>query len=303
MKNKLTFYFTLLILLSCTSRQSSDVVLDLNAYKSEIEQWHQHRIEDLKSNNGWLNLAGLFWLKEGVNTFGSDESNDIVFPKSKIPAKAGIFHLHNGMVTMTTLPEIEIRANDKPIKTGVVFHSDSTRHPKLTYGSLQWFIIKRDNQFGIRLRDLQSAVVEQFHGIDRYEIDPEFHVEAVLEIPSSLTKIDITNVLGQTTSQDSPGTLIFTIKGKQYRLDALEEDDELFVIFGDPTNENETYPSGRYLYANRPGADGKTFLDFNKAHNPPCAFTPFATCPLPPTQNVLPIAITAGEKKYKGYTH
>lgn len=301
---KLTGYFLLaFMIVSCNSKQSSEVDFDLNAYKTEIEQWHQKRIADLKSANGWLNLAGLFWLKEGVSTFGSDESNDIVFPKNKIPAKAGLFLLQNGVVTITSLPAVEIFSNEKPIKTGVIFHSDSTRQPKLAYGSLQWFIIKRDNQFGVRLRDMESTTVTEFQGIGRYEIDPEFRAEAILETSSAPKKIDITNVLGQTTAQDSPGTLVFTIKGKEYRLDALEEGEELFVIFGDPTNEKETYPSGRYVYAAKPGADGKTILDFNKACNPPCAFTPFATCPLPPSQNVLPIAITVGEKNFKGYTH
>jgi len=299
----LAYFFLTLLILGCNSKKSTEVTVNLPAYKSEIEQWHQKRVEDLKSTNGWLNLAGLFWLKEGVSTFGSDDSNDIVFPKDKIPSKAGIFLLQNGIVTMTTLPDVEIKSDEKPMKTGVIFHPDSTRQPKLSHGSLHWFIIKRDNQFGVRLRDMESTTVKEFHGIERYDVDPEFRTEAMLEIPTSPKKIDITNVLGQTTAQESPGTLVFAINDKEYRLDALLEGEELFVIFGDPTNEKETYPSGRYLYAKKPGADGKTILDFNKAYNPPCAFTPFATCPLPPSQNVLPIAITAGEKNYKGYTH
>lgn len=301
---KITYYFLLAFaIVSCSSKKSNEVILDLNAYKAEIDQWHEGRIESLKSSDGWLNLAGLFWLKDGVSTFGSDESNDLVFPKDKIPAKAGMFLLNNGVVSLTALPDVEILAGEKPFKTGMIFHSDSMRQPKLSYGSLQWFIIKRDNQFGVRLRDLESTTVTAFHGIERYEVNPEFRTEAALEVPSTPKRIDITNVLGQTTAQESPGTLVFTMNDKEYRLDALLEDEELFVIFGDPTNANETYPSGRYLYAKKPGVDGKTILDFNKAYNPPCAFTPFATCPLPPVQNVLPIAITAGEKNYKGYTH
>jgi uncharacterized protein len=296
-----SIYFFLL-LMSCSQSKKAEVT-NIEAYKNELDRWHQKRIEDLRSPDGWLNLAGLFWLKEGISTFGSDDNNDIVFPKDKIPAKAGLFLLQNGVVTMTTLPEVEIFSDDEPIKTGVIFDAEKKGQPKLSYGSLQWFIIKRDNQFGIRLRDLKSTTVEEFQGIERYQVDTEFRVEAILEIPSAPKKIDITNVLGQTSSQESPGTLVFTIKGKEYKLDAIEESDDLFVIFGDPTNERETYPSGRYLYANKPGFDGKTILDFNKAYNPPCAFTPYATCPLPPSQNVLPIAITAGEKNFKGYKH
>jgi len=294
--------YAFLLLVSCSQDRKAKEI-DRVAYKIEMDQWHQKRIEYLKSPDGWLNLAGLFWLKEGISTFGSDESNDIVFPKDKIPSKAGLLLLQNGVVTMTTLPEVEVFSDEELIKSGVIFHSDSTRQPKLSHGTLQWFIIKRDNQFGIRLRDLKSTAVEEFQGIESYEVNPEFRMEAILEIPSIQKKIDITNVLGQTTAQHSPGTLVFTMKGKEFKLDALEEGDELFVIFGDPTNEHETYPSGRYIYADKPGPDGKTILDFNKAFNPPCAFTPYATCPLPPAQNVLPIAITAGEKKFNGYKH
>ncbi len=292
-----------LVIGSCTTKKQEEPPLDVVAYKAGIETWHQERIESLKGNNGWLNLAGLFWLKEGVSTFGSKDSNDLVFPKDKISGKAGVFLLQNGIVTMTALPEVVILANEQPVKSAVVFHPDSTRQPKLAYGSLQWFIIKRDDQYGIRLRDLKSSAVDEFHGIDRYEVDPGFRVVAKLEVPPVAKRINITNVLGQTTAQDSPGTLVFTLGEKEYRLDALMEGEELFVIFGDPTNDKETYPSGRYVYAIMPGSDGKTILDFNKAYNPPCAFTPFATCPLPPSQNVLPVAITAGEKNYKGYTH
>lgn len=290
-----------LLLLGCLPKKGE--VVDPVTHKNEVDQWHAKRITELKSANGWLNLAGLFWLKEGVSTFGSNESNDIVFPKDKISEKAGLFLLQNGVVSMTALPEVEIMSDDKPVKTAVIFNPDSVRQPKLSYGSLQWFIIKRDDQYGVRLRDLKSTMVEEFRGVDRFEIDAEYRAVARLEIPATPKKIDITNVLGQTTAQDSPGTLVFTMKEKEYRLDALEEDGKLFVIFGDPTNEGETYPSGRYVYADMPGADGITILDLNKAQNPPCAFTPFATCPLPPSQNVLPITIRAGEKNFKGYTH
>jgi uncharacterized protein (DUF1684 family) len=297
------FLLVSLILWSCNQSKESKEPLDKEAYKLEIEQWHNSRVDDLKSYNGWLNLAGLYWLKEGANTFGSDDSNDIIFPEGKIPAKAGIFLLRNGLVEMTVQPGADIRKDSAEFKAGVIFDSLAVSQPKLTFGSLQWFIIKRDNQFGIRLRDFESKEVAEFKGIERFEVDPSFRVEATLEIPATVKKINITNVLGQTTPQHSPGTLVFTMFGNEYRLDALEEGEELFIIFGDETNKKDSYPSGRYLYANKPGPDGKVILDFNKSRNPPCAFTPFATCPLPPVQNVLPIAIPAGEKNYHGYNH
>lgn len=289
-----------LIFLSCSKKESE---LDMNKYKAEIEQWHVKRIEDLKSTNGWLNLAGLFWLNEGVNTFGSDSTNGVIFPSGKIAGKAGAMMLQNGKVEMTVESGVDVRLDSAEFKSGIAFYPDSTNQPKFTSGSLQWFIIKRDDKFGVRLRDFESRELLEFKGIDRYEVNPDYRVEAKLEVPSPLKQIEITNVLGQTTPQDSPGTLVFELDGEEYRIDVLQEGEELFIIFGDKTNKKGTYPSGRYLYADMPDADGKVILDFNKSRNPPCAFTPFATCPLPPPQNILPIAIEAGEKMYHGYEH
>jgi len=287
------------MLFSCETNKSHEDSTDLIAYRAEIEAWHQKRIIDLKSEDGWLNLAGLFWLKEGINSFGSDEANDLVFPKDKIAAKAGFFIVNNGTVQLNALSGVEILDGGNPVKEKIIFHPDSTKNGLLSHGSLQWFIIKRDDQVGVRLRDLGSKSIEEFAGIERYEANPEWKVLAKLEIPESKKRISITNVLGQTTVQVSPGTLVFNLNGKEYLLDALEGGkEELFIIFGDRTNEKETYPAGRYLYIKTPDENGMTEIDFNKAYNPPCAFTPFATCPLPPAQNVLAIPILAGEKNF-----
>jgi len=273
--------------------------LDLTKYKSEIDSWHGKRIADLKSETGWLNLAGLFWLKEGINTFGSDPSNDLVFPEDKIPPRAGFFLVKQGVVQINVMAGVAVMKDSMIVKEEIIFHPDSINNQILTHGDLQWFLIKRDDQVGIRLRDLKSKGVQDFLGIERYEVDPDSRVEANLVVPLKQEKISITNVLGQTTDLISPGTLTFELLGQPYTLDALEGGkDELFVIFGDPTNELETYPSGRYLYVKIPDAQGKWLVDFNQSINPPCAFTPFATCPLPPAQNILPIAIKAGEKNY-----
>lgn len=295
---------SVLTLVNCDSKKSDQPLLSPQAYKVEVEEWYQKRLTELKGDNGWLNLAGLFWLKEGINTVGSDGSNDLVFPKGKIAAKAGFFLVKNTVVQLNVLPGVDISDRGIPITEKIIFHPDSAKNSLLSHGSLQWFVIKRDDQVGIRLRDLESKLIEEFTGIERYQVNPEWRVEATLEIPVAPRKIDITNVLGQTTAQTSPGTLVFTLKGKEYRLDALEGGkDELFIILGDLTNETETYPAGRYMYIKIPDANGRTIIDFNKAYNPPCAFTPFATCPLPPAQNVLQIAIQAGEKNYHLDTH
>ncbi len=297
-----TVYFILIALtvLSCSVRKEKEPPLDPVVYNSEIETWRQKRIEDLKGPNGWLNLVGLFWLNEGINTFGSSKNNNIIFPSGKIPDRAGFFLLKQNVVTLEPAPDVKITSKGNPIKSTVVFHPDSAMAIVQEYESLQWFIIRRDDKFGVRLRDFKSAGIENFAGIERYPVDPAWRLEANFETAADSTRtIDITNVLGQTTPQKSPGSLVFTIEGKDYRLDVIKEGgEEYFVIVGDATNTKETYGAGRYMYVKKPGPDGKTFIDFNKAYNPPCAFTEFATCPLPPKQNVLDIAITAGEKNY-----
>jgi uncharacterized protein (DUF1684 family) len=271
------------------------------AYVAGIDQWHQEREAKLKSAEGWLTLAGLFWLKEGENTFGSAEGNDLVFPQGKIPAQAGVLKLAGDSVTATIANGVEVQRNGQPVQKALLFSPDMDTVPQLTHGSLTWFVIKRGDRYGVRLRDLQNEALTKFTGIERYPVTPAWRIEAKLEPHPTPKQISITNIVGQTSLENSPGTLVFTVDGKQHRLDALEEGDKLFIIFADKTNGLETYGAGRYLYADKPGADGVTVLDFNKATNPPCAFVPYATCPLPPRQNFLSISIPAGEKSYGEY--
>ena len=269
-------------------------------YRSSIDQWHQERVEGLKKENGWLNLVGLYWLKPGKNTFGSGASNTIVFPKGTIPATAGYFELSDdNTVTVVPQPGVIIKVNNTVTDSRIIFHKDSTRTPVISYENLRWTIIKRDDKIGIRLRDLKSPDLAAFKGIERFPIAEDWKVNAVVAKEGIADRIAITNVLGQTNLQKTAGKLQFTIHGKPYSLDALDEGGpELFVIFADSTNRSDTYPSGRFLSVKRPDAEGKTVIDFNKAYNPPCAFTDFATCPLPPPQNRLDLTIPAGEKKY-----
>lgn len=295
----LILFIIMLILSACSPGKRVEPPVDVAAYNLEIETWHENRVEELKGPAGFLNLAGLFWLHDGINTVGSDPSNAIVFPERKAPERVGYFFLKDQVVTFEAAPDAMIKSNGVPVKKMVAYHRDSTNAPGMEYGSLKWFVIKRDNQYGIRLRDFESAGLRDFKGIDRYPVDVAWRLEATFTAPDSLRKIPITNVLGQTTLQESPGTLNFQIEGRDYHLDALDEGgDEFFMIFGDPTNARETYGAGRYLYVKKPGPDGRTTIDFNKAYNPPCAFTGFATCPLPPKQNILDAEVKAGEKNY-----
>jgi uncharacterized protein len=268
-------------------------------YVGEIRRWDSLRVVGLKAENGWLNLAGLYFLPKGKTSFGSGEQAVIKFPAGTIPELAGSFEVNDSTVSVTTIKDIQVTVNGKATQQAVVFHKDSASAPEVRYNNLKWNIIQRDGRFAIRLRNLQSESVKNFKGIERYAIDSTWRIKAVMRENITPVFIPITNILGNTSNQQSPGKLFFSINGKQYTLDALDGGkDELFIIFGDETNGSQTYPSGRYMYIKRPAGDGVTYLDFNKAYNPPCAFTDYATCPLPPKQNILPIAVTAGEKNY-----
>ena len=170
----------------------------------------------------------------------------------------------------------------------------------LELNSLSWFIIKRGEEYGVRLRDSENENITRFKGIEMFPIDTTWRVSAKLEPYDPPKIIEVPTILGTISKETSPGALVFRLRGNIYRLDPIAEpgDESLFVIFADQTNGSETYDAGRFLYVNKPNENDSTIIDFNKAYNPPCAFTSFATCPLPPTQNVLPIRITAGEKKY-----
>ncbi len=269
-----------------------------SAYTQEIESWHRSRITNLKAANGWLNLAGLFWLNEGKNSFGSDPGNTIVFPQGTITASAGYFERTGYTVKIVIQNNPDVRVNGAAVKEAVIYGGDSSRPSVVSYGSLRWTIIRRDDKIGVRLRNLESPQATAFKDIERFPVDSAWKIRATLRKEQQPQTIAIANVLGQISQQQTPGKLVFTIRDKQYTLDALEEGDELFIIFADGTNGKTTYPSGRFLSVKKPGADGLTTIDFNKAYDPPCAFTPYATCPLPPKQNVLDLDITAGEKDY-----
>ena len=286
----LSFIFCLLVVFSSTAQQSK------KEYIKEIERWDVERLESVKSPTGWVNLAGLFWLNKGKNKFGSASSNELVFTKEGFPSLLGIFELNGDKVKWTTSSGNEVWYKKNKVDEMEIFNVDSMSSPTLSYSSYRWSIIKREDKIGVRFRDLNNPALAALTHINRFDVNPKWKINAYIE-PSTFSTVAITNVLGQTYQQASPGKIVFEVDGKTYKLDAVEESAELLqVIFGDETNGIESYPSGRFLYVTRPGADGKVVIDFNKAFNPPCAFSPFATCPLPPKQNILPISVKAGEK-------
>lgn len=293
-KKRPAYRLALLLLGWSVAVQAQSIPAD---YRSYIHQQRQQREASLQSDDGWLNLAGLFWLKPGRNTFGADRANAIVFPAGRCAPQLGALILKDGEVWIEA-NEGQVFHQGKPIQNLQLYGKGVGKMIVLEHRALRWFVIQRGDRFGIRLRDLESPAVMDFPGLDYFPIDPAWRLEATLEPGPPGKQLPIMNVLGQTSMQDSPGTLVFMVQGKEYRLDAVLEGDRLFLIFSDATAGESTYGGGRFLYAAMPGPDGKTVLDFNLAENPPCAFTEFATCPVPPPQNVLPLAIEAGEKAY-----
>ena len=298
--NSVFFLLLVVILFSCTS-----ITKEEKQYIQQIDEWHKKRIESLKMKDSWLSLAGLFWLKSGENNFGSDKLNDIVFPKGKAADFMGWFDLNKDVVTVRLNPGINISSDDQPV-TEMVLQNDNTGKPSiLRYESLSWFVIKRQDKYGIRLKDSEHPEFERFSGIDRFDVKTGWKVEAKFIPYDQVKKIEIPTIMGTILEEPSPGFLQFEINGETYQLDSMGDikSKHLFLIFADLTNGDETYGAGRFLSVEFPHPDSTIYIDFNKAYNPPCAFTKYATCPLPPKQNQLPIEITAGEKNYAHALH
>ena len=267
------------------------------AYLNEIEQWHAKRIENLKKENSWLNLVGLFWLKPGVNKFGSAEGNDIVFPE-KAPDYIGTFTLKDSVVTIKVLPDVKVFFNNLEVREMVMQNDLTGNQTTLSHDSFKWFIIKRGDRYGVRLRDLDAPLLKEFKGIERFPVNKDWQIEAAFVSYNPPKKIMVPNILGDSDEEVVTGKLVFKIENKEFRLDPIDSGDRLFLIFGDETNGESTYGAGRFLYTDKQDSTGKVIIDFNKAYNPPCVFTKYATCPLPPEQNRLEIKITAGEKLF-----
>lgn len=290
---KTAFYICILLQLLAGIKLSAQ---QNNNYTKELTQWYRQRTAALLAPNGWVNLAGLFWLEPGKNSFGSDSSNRIVFTDPRMPGNAGYFENENGVISWVTHAGVTVLDHDSLFRIGIIY-ADEKADRLLTLGSFQWNIIKRENRYGVRFRDLASPALENFKEIERFPVDTQWCINAHLE-KSTASDLLITNVLGQTSAVASAGKLVFTIHQQSYSLDVIPEGNQLFIVFGDATSGKETYAAGRFIDVALPDKNGNTVLDFNKAYNPPCAFTRFATCPLPPKQNILPIKITAGEKDY-----
>jgi len=272
-------------------------------HRQEIRAWQERRAQGLRNQDSWLTLVGLFWLRAGENSFGSGAGSALRLEHDQLPARAGSFWREENRVRFEAAPKVRVLHDGAPVQS-IALEPDSSAAPtELELGSLSFHVIERAGEYGVRVKDRRSAALQSFQGLSYFPIDDAWRVTARFEPYDPVKKVPILNVTGQRQELDSPGALVFEIAGQSYRLDPLGgEDGVLFIMFADGTSGKETYGAGRYLYV--PVAEnGTTVVDFNKAQNPPCAFTRFATCPLPPPQNRLPIRVTAGEKSYAGAGH
>ena len=268
--------------------------IDTAAHTAEIKQWQKTRAERLAKEDSWLTLIGLHWLVDGENSVTLNKAGA---PPVKLTRNGATTILH---------PDPSMTVDGKPLTgdTPLLADADEKGPTIVQMGSVRFNVIKRGERYGLRVKDAESEVRTHFKGLEYYPIDAKWRVEARFEAYHPPKQIPITDVTGMNSVSIAPGVMVFELDGKEYRLDPVIEEgsEDLFIIFRDATARDTTYPAGRYLYA-KPPKDGKMIVDFNRAYNPPCAFTAYATCPLPPLQNRLAVRIEAGEKKYAGAAH
>ncbi|MGH8042779.1 MAG: DUF1684 domain-containing protein [Rudaea sp.] len=271
-------------------------------YVQEIQTWRAQRVERLRTPHGWLSLVGLDWLNDGANTVGSAKGNDIVLAKA--PAHLGTITLDHGKA-MIVLAAKSGASIDGKSASSVTLLDDGHEHPTtVAFGTVGFYLVQRGDKYGLRVKDSEATTRTHFLGLDYFPIDPGWRIEAKWEAYNPPHDVEEPNILGQMDKVVVPGAAVFERDGKTYRVEPVIEtpgDTDLFLVFGDKTNGHESYGAARFVYT-EPPKDGKVIIDFNKAYNPPCAFTPYATCPLPTAQNRLKTRVTAGEKKYRG-TH
>jgi uncharacterized protein (DUF1684 family) len=275
-------------------------------YDQQIAQWRSQRVARLEAPDGWLSLIGLEWLKVGTNRIGAAADNDIVLRAG--PAKLGTITLAtDGSMRIQLDPTSGARIDDTDAQQATLVddaHAGEGAPTKVSFGHANFYVIDREGRKALRVKDADAATRTHFVGLDYFPIDPTWRVVAdwvPLDPPHTL---QMGNVLGSVDTVDVPGKAVFQRNGHTYELMPYQEEPggELFFVIADQTSGKQTYGAARFLYAALP-KDGKVVLDFNRAYNPPCAFTPYATCPLAPAENRLALAVTAGEKNYRGGHH
>ena len=270
-----------------------------SAHRNEIETWRQQRVERLRGPTGWLTLVALDWLKEGPNTLGSAPDNSIVL--AKWPAHLGTVVLDKGKATITIDKRADATIDGEKKSEAVLIDDAKANKTVVATGNVSFYLVERGARFGLRVKDSEAPTRLNFVGLDYFDIDPSWRIEAKWEAYDPPRIVEEPNILGEFEKVVVPGAAVFERDGKTFRVEPVIEtpgDVNLYLVFADRTSGKETYGAARFLYT-EPPKDGKVIIDFNKAYNPPCVFTPYATCTLPTQQNRLDVRVTAGEKKYR----
>ena len=269
-----------------------------SAYRAEIEQYRRQRLAELIAPNGWLAVQGLFWLREGANTAGSDPASDIKLP-ARAPRRLGVFTLTGGNVRFAPDPAAHVQVAGEHAAGAVALGTGEAN--AVVSARISLFLIRRGDRIALRMLDPDSRARRTFTGLRYFPLDPAYRLQARFTPYPAAKTVPVANVLGQLVPMESPGYVEFTLHGRSWRLEPVYETsrrEDLFFVFKDLTSRTDTYEAGRYLHAPLP-KNGVVDLDFNRAYNPPCAFTAFATCPLPTKENQLAVAIRAGELRYQ----
>lgn len=269
------------------------------AYAARIDQWHAQREANLKKETGWLSVVGLYPLREGANSLGSDSDNYIIFPE---PASAHIGVVNvaaDGKVTLAAGADANLKSGSETVTAVEMIPDTKPNTTLLENGRFQFHVIERAGRYYIRLKDRRSEALQNFTHIERFPVDPRWKITARWEPYDPPKAVQTPSILGYESEDSCPGAATFEFEGRTYRLEPTGDPQvSLFFVFGDATNEHETYGGGRFLYTDPPDSSGHVELDFNMAYNPPCVFTPYATCPLPRAGDRLPFRVEAGEKVY-----
>ena len=269
-------------------------------YAESIRQWRKEYAQRRLSPDGWLAITGLFWLEQGENRMGSDPSNQVILPSGSAPAFAGIFSLRESEITLQAAEGVEMAINDQLVTTTPIIITEDGSSEWVLLNELKISVIQRGSRYGVRVYDQNHPALKMPIDLRWYPVKEEFRIQARFVPLDQPYTISIVNVMGDFLEEPCTGYAEFTAQGETCRLYALpiEDSGRLWFLFQDATGSHTTYPGGRFLTSDGP-QEGQIVLDFNKAYNPPCAYTDFATCPLPPAVNRLPIPVEAGEMKFR----
>jgi hypothetical protein len=267
-----------------------------NDYAEEIEAWRADREARLKADDGWLTVSALFFLPEGESRFGSSPRNDLVLPEP-FPAEAGVLDRRGRTVSVRTAGD-PLTVDGEPVTAAQLYPAEG--RVTLTMGPVSFWVHESGERLAIRVRDTESAIRRNFTHLDWYPVDESYRVRGKFTPHAEPLTVRTMNILGDIETYQSTGHVTLTVAGREVRMLPVNSGDQLWFILRDATSGDETYPAARFLYADAPDADGWTTVDFNKAYNPPCAFNPHTTCPLPPPDNRLEVRVEAGEKSYGG---